>query len=64
MALLRRNKTTAPDMPPEVDDYYQAEKRDRKGAAWLLGLGALLVTVALVLGLFFWRPVYLPKAEE
>lgn len=52
MALFRRNKNAAPDMPPEVQDYYQAENRDRSGKAWLLGLGTLLVTMLLVFGLF------------
>lgn len=52
MALFRRNKDVAPAMPPEVEDYYQAEKRDRSGMAWLLGLGTLLVTGLLVIGLF------------
>ena len=48
----RRNKTND-GTPPEVQDYYQAESRQRSGMAWLLGLGALVVTVLLVLGLFY-----------
>lgn len=53
MALFRRNKTDQTGMPPEVQDYYQAENRQRAGVAWILAFGTLLVTVLIVLGLFF-----------
>ncbi|HSX46398.1 MAG TPA: hypothetical protein VLF87_00180 [Patescibacteria group bacterium] len=42
----------APAMPPEVENYYQSEHRERTGIAWLLAIGTLVVTVAVVLGLF------------
>ncbi|TXG76564.1 hypothetical protein E6P97_03315 [Patescibacteria group bacterium] len=51
MKLFRRNKQTV-NMPPEVAEYYQAERRDRRGATWLLTLLALCVTVAIIIGLF------------
>jgi cytoskeletal protein RodZ len=40
-------------LPSEVQDYYQAEKREKQSLAWLLALGTLVVTVALALGVFF-----------
>lgn len=40
-------------VPEEVEDYYQSEKRERKGVAWLLALGTLLVTVLLAAVIFF-----------
>ncbi len=52
MKLFRRNQSTT-TMPPEVAEYYQTEqRRERRGVAWLMTLLALLVTVAIVLGLF------------
>lgn len=53
MGLFNRNKSVAPDVPPEVQDYYQAENSQRSNRAWLLGLGTLLFTIILVVGLFF-----------
>lgn len=53
MALFRRNRTDQAGMPTEVQDYYKAEGRERTGMAWLLALATLLVTVLVVLGLFF-----------
>lgn len=41
------------DVPEEVKEYYESSSRERVGIAWLLGLGTLLVTVILALGLFF-----------
>lgn len=40
-------------VPPEVQDYYNAEKRERMGLAWILAFVTLAVTVLVVLGLFF-----------
>lgn len=42
----------APAMPPELNDYYNAEKRQRTVVTWLLGLATLAVTVALAFALF------------
>ena len=52
MKLFRRSKPVQPNVPPEVAEYYQAERRERRGVAWLMTLFTLLVTVAVVLGLF------------
>lgn len=40
-------------VPAEIQQYYNNERRERNGAAWMLGLGTLLVTIALTAGLFF-----------
>lgn len=47
----RRKKTE--DFPLEVQDYYQAEKRERVGVAWLLAAVTLVVTVIAATGIFF-----------
>jgi len=41
-----------PNVPPEVQEYYQAERRERMGLAWLVAFLTLVVTIAVVLGLF------------
>lgn len=52
MRLFRRSKPVQ-NVPPEVAEYYQAERRERRGVAWLMTLLTLLITVALIVGLFF-----------
>lgn len=41
------------DVPAEIQEYYQAERRERAGVAWLVALLTLLLTVSIVLALFF-----------
>ncbi len=41
-----------PNVPTEVQEYYQAERRERMGLAWLVAFLTLMVTIAVVLGLF------------
>lgn len=53
MALFRKRKQQDDVLPDEVKDYYRAEQRDRIGGAWLMAFGGFLLTVAIVLGLFF-----------
>jgi hypothetical protein len=58
----RRSAENREDVPPEVQDYYQAEKRERTGVAWMLGLATVVITILLALALFFggrwlWRAV-------
>jgi hypothetical protein len=54
MALFRRNNSAnSPALPEEVNNYYQAEKRDRTWMAWLLALLSLAVTTLIIMGLFF-----------
>lgn len=57
----RRNKAND-NVPAEVQEYYQSERRERVGVAWLLAVGTLLGTLAIVIGLFFggrwaWRQI-------
>ncbi len=55
----RKKKEETEAVPAEVQEYYQAEKRERIGVAWVLALVTLAITVAVVLGLFFGgRAVY------
>lgn len=44
--------TPAPEMPPELNQYYQAEKRQQNVVTWLLGLATLAVTIAIAFLLF------------
>lgn len=50
-----RRKQTEDDTPvsKEAEKYYQAEKRERIGLAWILAVVTLAGTVIVVLGLFF-----------
>lgn len=47
-----KSKTTV-ELPQEVQEYYQGERRERTGVAWLLALGTLIVTLAVAFGLFW-----------
>lgn len=40
-------------IPPEVQEYYETERRERRGMAWLLAFTTLVVTVLLAVGIFF-----------
>lgn len=42
----------APAMPPELSDYYQAERRERMWLTWLLSFAALAVTVVILFAVF------------
>lgn len=48
-----RRKNTQENVPEEVKEYYQAERRERVGVAWLLALVTLAVTILLAAALFF-----------
>jgi cytoskeletal protein RodZ len=41
-----------PVVPEEVKDYYQAEKRERIGVAWLLALATFFAVTIVVIGMF------------
>lgn len=47
----RRQDVTS--VPEEIREYYQTERRERTGIAWLLALGTLIVTVVVAMALFF-----------
>ncbi len=49
----RRRQSNQSPIPSEVQDYYQAERRERVGVAWLLALATLVTTIVLAFGLFF-----------
>lgn len=46
-------KNNVDNVPQEIQEYYQSERRERTGVAWLLALGTLLTTIALATALFF-----------
>jgi cytoskeletal protein RodZ len=46
-------KKDVSEVPAEIQEYYQTEKRERTGVAWLLALGTLLLTIGLAAILFF-----------
>lgn len=51
-----RKQTTVkydPDLPPEVQAYTKAERREKMGMAWLVGVVSLVVTALIFTGLFF-----------
>lgn len=48
-----RRKQTEDSVPQEVQEYYQSEKRERVGIAWMLALATLVVTVLLALGILY-----------
>jgi hypothetical protein len=49
----RRNNSDSENLPTEIKEYYQTERRERVGVAWLLALGTLVLTLILASGLFF-----------
>lgn len=58
---MKRRKTT--DVPEEVQEYYQSERRERVGIAWLLAIATLVTTIVLAFGLFYggrwaWRQTF------
>lgn len=50
MALFRKKNTTT--QIPELQEYYATQKKESTGVAWLLAFGSLIVTAALLVGLF------------
>lgn len=66
MALFNRsNQKQQSVLPDEVSQYYQAQKRERTGVAIVLGIIALVVTLAIGAGLFLGgRYVYRKFTEE
>lgn len=49
----RNKKPTNAKAPKEVQQYYASEHRERVGLAWIIAFISLIITVAVVLGLFF-----------
>lgn len=50
MALFKGKKQD--NVLPEVEQYYQAERRDRSWLAWVLALASVAVVVLIIAGLF------------
>lgn len=53
MAWFNRRKQNTDVLPEEVREYYQTERRERTGMAWLLAIATLLATFIIAAGLFF-----------
>lgn len=53
MKLFSKKQKSDTTAPAELQDYYQAENRERRGMAWLLAFVTFFVTLALVLLVFF-----------
>ena len=49
----RRKKSSTNSIPTEVKDYYDSEHRERVGLAWLIAFMSLVLTVAVIVGMFF-----------
>ena len=49
----RKNKQQQSAVANEIQDYYQSERRERKGVAWLLAIATFFVTLLAVLVLFY-----------
>ena len=47
----RKNDQTS--VPAEIQEYYESERRERTGVAWLLAFSTLLITIGLAVILFF-----------
>lgn len=48
----KRNQSES-TLPVEIEEYYQSERRERTGVAWLLAGGTLILTLVLAFGLYF-----------
>jgi hypothetical protein len=53
MKLPFQRKKETDVLPTEIKEYYTSEKREKTGAAWLVGAAVFVVTVLVVLGLFY-----------
>lgn len=49
----KRKQSDQSTIPVEVEEYYQAERRERVGIAWLLAFATLVTTLLLAVGIFF-----------
>lgn len=50
MALFRRSKKES--TLPEIDKYYDGERRDRTSLAWLLALISVIIIALIIIGIF------------
>jgi cytoskeletal protein RodZ len=68
VALFNRRKNQT-NVPEEIQEYYQTERRERAGVAWMLAIGTLLITIMLTAGIFFagrwaWREIAGPDEPQ
>lgn len=49
----KRKQSDQSTIPAEVEEYYQSERRERVGVAWLLAFATLVTTLLVAVGLFF-----------
>ena len=52
MALFNRKKPDTPVLP-EIERYYDAEKRERAGMAWFLAIVSIACVALLLIGMYF-----------
>lgn len=48
-----RTRPDSPQVPAEVEEYYQSTQKERRGVAWLLAFATLLLTLIIAVALFF-----------
>ncbi len=48
----RARKPSNAKLPPEVKKYYDSERRERVGLAWLIAFATLMLTILIMVGLF------------
>ena len=61
----RRKQIDTNATPTEITEYYTSERRDRRGATWLVGVGVFIATVLIVLGLFYGgRAIYRALTDD
>ncbi|MEK7602819.1 MAG: hypothetical protein AAB459_01060 [Patescibacteria group bacterium] len=53
MAVFNRKAKNQSGVSKELEEYYQNERRERFGVAWLLAFGTLVTTLLLASALFF-----------
>ena len=49
----RKDKAGSSVVPAEIQEYYNAEQRERVGLAWIIAVISLLVSLAVIFGIFF-----------
>src|SRR3989344_2739690 len=49
----QKDSTNQSGLPPEVQQYYQASRKERTSVAWLLAFTTLAITVMVAFGAFF-----------
>ncbi len=53
MQLRNRKRVDTNTVPAEIQEYYNAEQRERVGLAWIIAIISLIVSLAVIFGIFF-----------